>query len=312
MLFPAQPLPAQDEGSFSLAQELTFLERSFNLPESAPSLPLLNRIENIEMAVAGAPGTGTLLERINILKQRSALIKSLKESQIAVLSPSPNSYKLEFFRAQAKTYNSPRATDDYLEAILTASKHKVFKFEKQPITFALDDQADELYETASLKAFELWHLKSNQFLVFQKTPINQARIKIKFAHLGLKAKVNGSPLGAHTVTKWKKNKSITRTALNTLVGLPPAQAQNGSITYKVPPQIIEVNLDLIESREPYVRLTLTRNIIAHEIGHALGLLGHSSNRQDLMFTDTDELSRISDRDLNTLFRLYQQRADVAL
>jgi len=41
-------------------------------------------------------------------------------------------------------------------------------------------------------------------------------------------------------------------------------------------------------------------------------MGHSDDRLDLMYPDTDELSRISRRDVNTLMRLYQRKADIPL
>ncbi len=80
----------------------------------------------------------------------------------------------------------------------------------------------------------------------------------------------------------------------------------------MPPQVIEVNLDLIYSKMPEQRYLLCKNILAHELGHALGLLGHSPEKGDLMFSVTDEYSRLSQRDLNTLQKLYERKVDVPL
>ncbi len=50
-------------------------------------------------------------------------------------------------------------------------------------------------------------------------------------------------------------------------------------------------------------------VATHEIGHALGLWGHSNNFEDIMFASLSTLnlsSTITDRDLNTLQRVYEQ------
>ncbi len=53
---------------------------------------------------------------------------------------------------------------------------------------------------------------------------------------------------------------------------------------------------------------LMHQVCLHEIGHALGIDGHSDNAQDVMYCATDpnvEIVEISQRDLNTLFLIYQ-------
>ena len=55
-------------------------------------------------------------------------------------------------------------------------------------------------------------------------------------------------------------------------------------------------------------LNLMRQVCLHEIGHALGLDGHSDNAQDIMYCATDpnvERAELSRRDLNTLFLISQ-------
>ncbi len=82
--------------------------------------------------------------------------------------------------------------------------------------------------------------------------------------------------------------------------------------YSVEPQIIEVNLDLVYSRERGHSPFGFENVVTHELGHALGLLGHSPMRADLMFSETDETSRLSQRDINTIRKLYQMKVDIPL
>lgn len=54
-----------------------------------------------------------------------------------------------------------------------------------------------------------------------------------------------------------------------------------------------------------------RWVCLHEIGHALGLFGHTRNPQDVMFYSTsvvDQWKEISQRDANTLTRMYAQNS----
>lgn len=49
------------------------------------------------------------------------------------------------------------------------------------------------------------------------------------------------------------------------------------------------------------------SVIIHEIGHALGIHGHSKNKNDLMFPDASNYQNcsLSDRDINTLYEIYK-------
>jgi predicted Zn-dependent protease len=76
--------------------------------------------------------------------------------------------------------------------------------------------------------------------------------------------------------------------------------------------VIEVNLDVLYGHDADIRDLLLKNIATHELGHALGMLGHSPKESDMMYTVTDEHSRLSQRDINTVTRLYQKKADIPL
>jgi predicted Zn-dependent protease len=48
-------------------------------------------------------------------------------------------------------------------------------------------------------------------------------------------------------------------------------------------------------------------VARHELGHAIGLWGHSPNPEDIMYFSTvKNPPLISSRDLQTLYRVYQQ------
>lgn len=65
----------------------------------------------------------------------------------------------------------------------------------------------------------------------------------------------------------------------------------------------------------YLAEGFAHRIALHEMGHALGLLGHSRNPQDVMFSSmvvSDKDCNLSDRDKATMVALYGERGDQAL
>lgn len=51
-------------------------------------------------------------------------------------------------------------------------------------------------------------------------------------------------------------------------------------------------------------------VAIHELGHSLGLMGHSENPQDIMYSKNQQIIQPSIRDSNTLRRLYTAEADI--
>lgn len=93
-----------------------------------------------------------------------------------------------------------------------------------------------------------------------------------------------------------------------LYNLPRAKAATTSVKFYItktqPPQlrhtmIIEVN--------PHQTFDYLVTNITHELGHALGIWGHSLSKTDVMYhSHTREIPSISPQDINTLKKIYQQ------
>jgi len=272
------------------------------------------------------PASGPGSEPSQQSKERIAnLIKSANLTKAMAI---PNTYPSHFFRVEPApaTAESNSKIDqvqeqdrnknlkaDYFNAVMDASKNRVFKFENMPIPVFIVSPTDQAYGAAALAACGDWERRSQGLIRFApQTRPDAARIKITWAHLGNKSDSQDSTLGGHTMTKWTKKPS-GRLSLLSLGAIPvPLYIPTRGPKYTVPPQVIEINLDLIDKKDADIRYLTLRNIVAHELGHAIGLLGHSPNNGDLMFPITDEHSRISERDLNTIKRLYDKKTTVPL
>lgn len=79
---------------------------------------------------------------------------------------------------------------------------------------------------------------------------------------------------------------------------------NGKGTIKSPVEV-KISKKGLENR-PLTQKELLSTII-HEIGHALGIQGHSRNKNDIMYENTEsyQFTSLSDRDINTLYELYK-------
>lgn len=305
-----------------------------------PNLPLLLRTERLEKTVFGCPQPGSIITRINGLtdllkngnkpqesprevfdqenlpaeKLSSEKLAKVREmlanAHIESILPAENTTPPHFFRI-SKSGEVTKETSDYLEQVMAASKNRTFRFASMPITVYITPIQDQSLMKAVREGFFDWESRGAK-VKFVETNAQSARIKVIWSRLGVSSDKNDCTLGAHTITKWTKHPS-GKLAVMSISAIPvPIYIPNLGPKYTVPPQVIEVNLDLIYSKVPEARYLLTKNIIAHELGHAMGLLGHSPERGDLMFSITDEHSRLSQRDLNTLERLYQRKVDVPL
>lgn len=306
-----------------------------------PNLPLLVRTERLEKTVFGCPQPGSIITRINglsdLLKNGSGkppegareafdqenlpaeklsseklakVRELLANAHIESILPAENTTPPHFFRI-SKGGETAKESSDYLEQVMAASKNRTFRFASMPITVYITPIQDQSLMKAVREGFFDWESRGAK-VKFVETNAQSARIKVIWSRLGVSSDKNDCTLGAHTITKWTKHPS-GKLAVMSISAIPvPIYIPNLGPKYTVPPQVIEVNLDLIYSKVPEARYLLTKNIIAHELGHAMGLLGHSPERGDLMFSITDEHSRLSQRDLNTLERLYQRKVDVPL
>lgn len=81
------------------------------------------------------------------------------------------------------------------------------------------------------------------------------------------------------------------------------QAFDGTLQHRV---------QIVIAKNPPGGLIQVYKATLHELGHALGLWGHSPEKTDIMFRSVQVRSKITARDLNTLKKVYEQPTYIGL
>ncbi len=240
--------------------------------------------------------------------------QTLSNDQLLQLFPLRNEDTVRFVRMPPFGSDLSKVPLDYFDLVMQRTNNKILRFREMPVpVYVTSVEVEPSFTSACRESFEMWEATSHGMVRFTQVNNPQlARIRVIFNHLGLKQSVGNCALGAHTVTRWQPAETNLENIgpldiLALSLGLKPGQEK-----YNVPAQVIEVNLDLIYSKSANIRLLVLQNMVAHELGHALGIFAHSPIISDLMYGITDEYSRISYRDLNTLTKIYQAPVDVPL
>lgn len=223
-----------------------------------------------------------------------------------------NIYPPRFVRIESAN-NQQKSVSNYIPDVMKATKNRVFRFKAMPVPVYVSPGPERGFTESCIQGFEEWEERTDGIVRFiQVSDPRRARIHVEWKHLGGGGDGKDCMLGAHTITKWKAKApgSVAMVPLGNLAV--PIYIPKFGPKYTVPPQVIEVNLDLIAAKHEDVRLLVLKNVVTHELGHALGLLGHSTERSDLMYPITDEYSRLSQRDINTLTNIYKLKPDIPL
>ena len=160
----------------------------------------------------------------------------------------------------------------------------------EPVTYSVSANVavPEYYMETVRKAFQNWQVATNGQIMFKEVPgAGFAKINVKFVD---------------DVTFTNKDENVTGEVI-------PAIKDTKLLK-------MDVNLKTTGKNGKSYDQGKLMNLAQHEIGHALGLWGHSADEADVMYFTGDYVSdktyakKITARDINTLMLVYRMVPDV--
>ncbi len=158
----------------------------------------------------------------------------------------------------------------------------------EPITYFVNNLNGSSIEYINTikKAFSIWSSASNGQIIFKETTNSNADIVISFVDK-VGQKEDDGKIG--DVIPVIQNRKLNK---------------------------VNINLNTRSMQGTYYPVDKFKTVAAHEIGHALGIWGHSYNPNDIMYETGDYITKVptnkglSKRDVNTLNLVYNMVPDV--
>ena len=197
--------------------------------------------------------------------------------------------KAEYFLYDLRREISKKYEGNYIRKAVYNGK--IMRWDKFPVTYGFSSQEEipEYYITEAEKAFAEWEKALNHKIYFEKTSKNP-NILINYKIANYTTDENKKYIVAVTTPQITPDEKLTRMK-------------------------IDFNIKGIDDQ--YFSPNQVYNTSLHEIAHALGVMGHSENKKDVMFMskdskslDNDEREELTNADINTVKLLYSTKPDI--
>lgn len=195
---------------------------------------------------------------------------------------------LNFFKSKVIAKNG----DNYIEDAVHNDQVLRWDVTSLPLKYYVDTavQVPPYYLDLIKKSFLEWQSKTNGFLTFAPVA-NKEEAQIVFSFLD----VDNSKLCTDGNCEYSVGNTIPLVENNKLKSM-------------------DVKINVKNNLQQYFSPDEISTVMVHEIGHALGIWGHSDGINDIMYYSADQnygsQKEISRRDLNTLKLLYSLAPDV--
>ena len=182
--------------------------------------------------------------------------------------------------------------DNYIENSLFNNRVIRWNLLYKPLTFAIEDNAQtpNYYKNKVYEAFSEWQSASNELVTFKEVQSPDAADIVVYL-------TNTIP---ESVKQYYDQYQVGNT-------IPILKNENL--------KQMEIHIRARNNINGYFLESEFANIIKHEIGHALGIWGHSPSPSDIMYYRADNViqgareKRLTNRDINTLKLLYKLYPD---
>ena len=229
---------------------------------------------------------------VNLLINSPMTVKSQEKLVKFINLPADDGAKLkaEYFIYDLKRAISAKYPGNYIKKAVYNGK--IVRWSKLPITYGLksDEPIPQYFIDEIEDAFKTWEKESNQLVYFERTTKNP-NIVIDFkAHNPADPEEGQKYIVAFTTPGINSE--------NKLMGM-------------------KIDFYLRDNEDKYFSKNQVYNTALHEIVHALGFMGHSDNRKDIMYMAKDAVSVNEDlreepteADINTVKLLYNIKPDI--
>lgn len=291
-------------GNYYDAGKKAFNSKDYNQASIQFKQALIDNPSNVNCRYYYAQSLIYLSKLEEAQKEYEKIIEISPSSEAANLASIGIAKLQKYIAGQKKDYSSTKnqslryiyGNDNYIENILTADGFLAYwDISKMPLKIYFDTSKKSTqsnYINSVKEALDQWiKVLDNSYLKYETVSDSKsANIKIYFVSSSM-------------------NKIKTDNHTEYLSGISTPYFKNEKLDY------VEMKFSILKDNNTNISEEEMYNIALHELGHALGIWGHSNNESDIMYaidTNDNNLTRkpLSARDINTIRLLYTLKDDI--